>query len=70
MFTPLCMRIIESGRVEWQGDKPVWVDHEEVLAMAFDTPVPGYKNGVVNTLRLWAAKSPNSFDLNYCMCAV
>ena len=38
--------------------------------MAFDTPVPGYKYGVINTLRLWAAKSPNSCDLNYCMCVV
>ena len=36
------------------------------MAMAYDYPVPGYKNGTVNTMRLWSAKSPNSFDLSYC----
>jgi starch phosphorylase len=42
-----------------------WVDAEEVMAMAYDYPVPGYQNGVVNTLRLWAAKSTREFDLEY-----
>lgn len=41
-----------------------WVDTEEVLAMAYDTPIPGYCNGVVNTLRLWSARSPRGLDLN------
>ena len=36
------------------------------MAMAYDYPVPGYRNGTVNTMRLWSAKSPNSFDLSYC----
>jgi glycogen phosphorylase len=42
-----------------------WVDAEEVMAMAYDTPIPGYNNGVVNTLRLWTAKSSRGFDLTY-----
>lgn len=42
-----------------------WVDTQEVLAMAYDTPVPGYNNSTVNTLRLWQAKSPRGFDLSY-----
>ena len=31
--------------------------------MAYDTPVPGFRNDTVNTLRLWAAKSSREFDL-------
>ncbi len=42
-----------------------WVDHEEVMAMAYDTPVPGYQNDTVNTMRLWGAKSSRGFDLEY-----
>ncbi|TRY60471.1 hypothetical protein DNTS_028907 [Danionella cerebrum] len=34
-----------------------------VLAMPYDTPVPGYKNNTVNTMRLWSAKAPNDFKL-------
>jgi glycogen phosphorylase len=42
-----------------------WVDTEEVMAMAYDYPVPGYKNETVNNLRLWAAKSTREFNLDY-----
>jgi starch phosphorylase len=48
----------ETGRVHYR-----WVDTHDVLAMAYDTPIPGYCNGTVNTLRLWAAKATNEFDL-------
>ncbi len=41
-----------------------WVDAQEVWAMAYDTPVAGFRNDVVNTLRLWAAKSSREFDLS------
>lgn len=37
-----------------------------VLAMPYDTPVPGYRNNVVNTMRLWSAKAPNDFNLKDC----
>src|SRR5436190_2690261 len=40
-----------------------WVDTQDVWAMAYDTPVSGFKNDTVNTLRLWAAKSSREFDL-------
>ena len=30
-----------------------------------DSPHVRYRNGTVNTMRLWSAKSPNSFDLSY-----
>ena len=42
-----------------------WVETQTVMAMAYDTPVPGYGNGVVNNLRLWSAKSTRDFDLDY-----
>ncbi len=31
--------------------------------MAYDMPIPGYRNRTVNTLRLWAAKATEEFDL-------
>lgn len=37
-----------------------------VLAMPYDTPVPGYRNNIVNTMRLWSAKAPNDFNLKDC----
>jgi len=42
-----------------------WVDTENVLAIPYDTPVPGYQNNTVNNLRLWAAKATHDFDLDY-----
>lgn len=42
-----------------------WIDYQEVMAMAYDTPIPGYNNNTVNSLRLWQAKSPKGFDLSY-----
>lgn len=48
----------ENGdlRFRWEGT-------HNVLAVAYDTPVPGYKNEVVNNLRLWKASSSSSIDL-------
>jgi glycogen phosphorylase len=39
-----------------------WHAAESVEAMPYDTPIPGYKNNTVNTLRLWSAQS-NNFNL-------
>ncbi|MBF5050784.1 Glycogen phosphorylase [Candidatus Clavichlamydia salmonicola] len=41
-----------------------WVDYEEVQAMPYDMPVPGFRNKIVNTLRLWQAISSDGFNLN------
>lgn len=43
-----------------------WGVPQVVLAMPYDTPVPGYRNNVVNTMRLWSAKAPNDFNLKDC----
>jgi starch phosphorylase len=42
-----------------------WVDTEDVMALAYDIPIPGYGNEVVNTLRLWSAKASREFDLHF-----
>eukprot|EP00730_Choanoeca_flexa_P012669 TRINITY_DN4505_c0_g1_i1.p1 TRINITY_DN4505_c0_g1~~TRINITY_DN4505_c0_g1_i1.p1 ORF type:complete len:902 (+),score=338.64 TRINITY_DN4505_c0_g1_i1:77-2707(+) len=54
------------GDVKWLDDgKFSWEDGQVVLAVPYDTPVPGYRNNTVNTMRLWSARSSNSFDLSY-----
>ncbi len=40
-----------------------WEDTKKVLAVAYDTPIPGYNNGIVNNLRLWKAESDTALDL-------
>lgn len=41
------------------------VNFEPVLAVPYDTPIVGYKNEVVNTLRLWSAEVvSNEFDFS------
>ena len=42
-----------------------WVDTQDIIALPYDLPVPGYKNQVVNTLRLWSAKATHDFDISY-----
>jgi starch phosphorylase len=46
-------------------DRAQWMDTEEVMAMAYDVPVPGWEGKTVNNLRLWSAKSTREFDLKY-----
>jgi starch phosphorylase len=47
-----------NGRLQFE-----WVTDDDVMAMAYDTPVPGYENDTVNTLRLWSAESSHGFNL-------
>src|SRR3990172_5033067 len=42
-----------------------WVDTEDVMAMAYDSPIPGFATPTVNNMRLWAAKASRDFDLKY-----
>ena len=49
-----------AGRAQFE-----WVGDETVMAMAYDTPIPGYLNDTVNTLRLWSAESSQGFNLEY-----
>ncbi len=63
-------RVQFYGRVSEQKDvegmtRYQWIDTEDVMAMAYDTPVPGYGDGTVNNLRLWTAKATRDFELKY-----
>ncbi len=41
------------------------INFEPVLAVPYDTPIVGYENEVVNTLRLWSAEAvSNEFDFS------
>ncbi|SEC13574.1 glycogen/starch/alpha-glucan phosphorylase [Arthrobacter woluwensis] len=40
-----------------------WVPAWDVQAVPYNYMVPGYRNGRVNTLRLWSAEATNAFDL-------
>ncbi len=42
-----------------------WLESDDVIAMAYDTPIPGFGNNTVNNLRLWSAKSAEAFNLAY-----
>ncbi|MDC9728751.1 MAG: glycogen/starch/alpha-glucan phosphorylase [Methyloprofundus sp.] len=61
-------RIKFGGRVERFIDadgtqRKCWVDTNDVLAVPYDTPIPGYENGTVNTLRLWKSTATEEFNL-------
>uniref|UniRef100_A0A0A9Y0L7 Alpha-1,4 glucan phosphorylase n=3 Tax=Lygus hesperus TaxID=30085 RepID=A0A0A9Y0L7_LYGHE len=53
------------GRVVDTPDGRKWIDTQVVLALPYDSPIPGYQNNYVNTLRLWSAKSPVDFNLKF-----
>lgn len=62
-------RIQFGGYTEYYNDasgqtRKRWVNTEDVLAVPYDVPIPGYKNGTVNTLRLWSASATDEFNLN------
>ena len=68
-------RIEYSHRVKFGGHVEVHVDENDrlryhwagtsnVLALPFDTPIPGYQNGTVNSLRLWKAVATEEFNLD------
>ncbi|NVN89353.1 MAG: glycogen/starch/alpha-glucan phosphorylase [Desulfuromonadales bacterium] len=63
-------KIRYHGRVQEYNDEQgeqryEWVDTHDVMAMAYDVPVPGYGTSAVNTLRMWSAKSTRDFELSF-----
>jgi starch phosphorylase len=65
----LTLRIRFGGHVEHYSEQDRrrrvrWTNTHDVLAVPYDVPIPGYRNGTVNTLRLWKAAATDEFDLN------
>ena len=61
-------RIGFGGTVEEiNGDdgetRQVWKPAETVLAVAYDTPIVGWRGKHVNTLRLWSARAPDPLQI-------
>ncbi len=57
-----------GGRVEEGIDErgelyAKWNPSQYVLGVPFDTPIAGFRNETVNTLRLWQARAGEEFDL-------
>ncbi|HWP01289.1 MAG TPA: glycogen/starch/alpha-glucan phosphorylase [Methylococcus sp.] len=64
----LTVRVKFGGRTEYcnaagRAGQVVWIDTDDVLAVPFDVPIPGYRNGTVNTLRLWKSAATDEFKL-------
>ncbi len=62
------LRVKFGGRTEVQTDergkqRVCWLNTNDVLAVPYDTPIPGYQNDTVNTLRLWKATATEEFNL-------
>jgi starch phosphorylase len=56
-----------GGRCEAFMDKDSryrirWVDTQDVLGVAHDTPIAGFANNTVNNLRLWQCRATHDFD--------
>ncbi len=57
---------VAAGNSVDKSDEPRrarWHPAKKVLAVAFDTPIAGWKGRRVNTLRLWSARSPDLMRL-------
>ncbi|MES2830446.1 MAG: glycogen/starch/alpha-glucan phosphorylase [Pseudomonadota bacterium] len=61
-------RVQFGGHCEQSGDaadgKARWISTEDVLAMAYDTIIPGYATQATNTLRLWSARATTEINLS------
>ena len=56
--------LAQSIRASYLGvDGLLHIDRRDVLAVPYDIPIPGYRNGTVNTLRLWQSAATDEFDL-------
>jgi len=54
----------ETYRDERGHHRVRWLPHRVVKGIAYDTPVPGYRQPTTNLLRLWKAEAAESFDFD------
>jgi starch phosphorylase len=55
---------VESTRLSDNLLAHVWRPAETIVAVAYDTPVVGWRGRHVNTLRLWSARAPDPLRLD------
>ena len=58
-----------GGKVERYTDlngrfRARWLPDKTVIGIPYDTPILGYATNTANTLRLWRAEAPESFDFH------
>jgi starch phosphorylase len=56
-------RVRFGGRIETFDETVIWIDTQDVVAIAYDTIIPGYATEATNKLRLWSAKAVDEFHL-------
>ncbi len=70
------LRLEYTARIQFYGrtenyldqkgkERRRWVDTADILAVPYDMPIAGFKTDIVNTLRLWSARSSEEFDFEY-----
>lgn len=61
----LCAKIpsIRRHAERLDASKAIWSGGQEVIAMAYNTMIPGYDTKNPNNLRLWESKPQRGFDL-------
>jgi starch phosphorylase len=52
----------EAYRDEHERHRVRWVPYKVVKGVPYDTPILGFQTNTANTLRLWKAEAPESFD--------
>ncbi len=55
----VCVNVDEKGENHFSQE-----NYQSVQAIPYDLPIPGYGNGVVNTLRIWDAQPVECFQLD------
>jgi starch phosphorylase len=54
----------EHYKDEYDRLRVRWVPAKRVVGVPYDTPILGYRVNTANTLRLWKAEAPESFDFS------
>ena len=53
-----------GGRLVQASEQVRWVETDDVIAIAYDTGVPGHELSSVATMRLWSARAPSGINLD------
>ncbi|HMN93664.1 MAG TPA: glycogen/starch/alpha-glucan phosphorylase [Hydrogenophaga sp.] len=57
-------KVCFGGRLDTSNGGLQWIEAEEVIAVAYDSAVPGHELASVATLRLWSARASRAINLD------